>query len=249
MNRFTTRYGAPQHDPKPCSTPTCPNTASNLAGRCWRCANNLRRHAHCLQEVPLDTELAPLILRAERQRARHQRLDVEKLEAHYQAVVDGCRGKASPSYREHGKLTFNVTEREACAIVRDCAEGEGMTFTHCLDLMTALHLLRITRPYAFRSDDSGSSDDTFLAVMVEVFRRRSNVGRRWARSKPGATRQTTYRKEIARPVRLEAGRYLMAALGSAAKALATREARQADQDRETRSSYFNAVQAILDATA
>ena len=155
MNRFTTRYGAPQQNPKPCSTPTCRNTAANLAGRCWRCANNLRRHAHCLQEVPLDTELAPLIRRAETQRARHQHLDVDKLEAHYRAVVDSCRGKASPSYREHGKLTFNVTEREACAVVRDCAEGEGMTFVHCLDLMTAMHLLRIERPRAFRSDDFG----------------------------------------------------------------------------------------------
>jgi hypothetical protein len=38
--------------------------------------------------------------------------------------------------------------------VRDVAEAEGMTFTRCLDLMTALHLLQIERPQVFRSEDS-----------------------------------------------------------------------------------------------
>jgi hypothetical protein len=37
--------------------------------------------------------------------------------------------------------------------VRDVAEAEGTTFTRCLDLMTALHLLQIERPQVFRSED------------------------------------------------------------------------------------------------
>jgi hypothetical protein len=163
MNRFANRYGAPQRNPTQCSTPTCNRTAANLAGRCWKCSNNLRRHADPLQEVPLDTELARYIRRAETQRARHQHLDVAALEARYQTVVDACRGNAEPSFREHGKLTFNVHDREASALVRDFAEAEGMTFYRALDLMTALHLIRIERPHAFRSDDA------FKAVTVEVF--------------------------------------------------------------------------------
>jgi hypothetical protein len=238
MNRFQSRYGAPERNPRECSTPTCHNTAANLAGRCWKCANNLRRFADCLQEVPLDSELAPFIRRAEQQRGRYKHLDLEVLEAQYRAVVDSCRGRATPSFKEHGKLSFNVTDREACAWVRDIAEGEGMTFVRCLDLMTALHLARIERPRMFRSDDA------FLAVTIEVFRRAGNVGRRWGKVRAGDGLQASYRKEISKASRLACARYLNQALGAIAGALAAREAAREEQERDTRRSYYQAVQAI-----
>jgi hypothetical protein len=235
-NRFTSRYGSIHAHT--CTTEGCTREAKNLAQRCWICGNNLRRFAHPLQEAPLDTELAPYIRRAETQRARHQHLDVAALEARYQTVVDACRGNAEPSFREHDKLSFNIHDREASALVRDVAEGEGMTFTRALDLMTALHLLQIERPHAFRTDDS------FKAVMVETFRKAANVGLRWAPIRPGASRQQGYRKAISLPSRLATARYLDAALGAAGEALAKREAKRADQERATRSSYFAAVAAI-----
>src|ERR1700681_3034669 len=105
-NRFTARYGSIHA--RTCTTEGCTREAKNLAQRCWVCGNNLRRFAHPLQEAPLDSELAPFIRRAETQRARHQHLDVAALEARYQSVVDGCRGKAEPSFREQGKVSFYV---------------------------------------------------------------------------------------------------------------------------------------------
>jgi hypothetical protein len=106
-----------------------------------------------------------------------------------------------------------------------------------LDMRTVL--IRIERPHAFRSDDA------FKAVTVEVFRRSANVGRRFAPIRPGASRQQSYRKEVSLPTRLATARYLDSALGAASEALAKREASRADQERETRSSYFAAVDAII----
>jgi hypothetical protein len=237
MNRFAQRYGAtiPQ---RICSTPTCSNTAQNLAGRCYRCTNNLRRHGDCLQEMMLDSELAPYIRRAETQRARHQHLDVPALQRRWDDVVASCRGNATPSYREQGRLTFNVQEREACALVRDFAEAEGMAFERALDLMTALHLITIERPAAFRSEDA------FKAVTVETFRRAANVGRRWAPIRSGMNYQQSYRKEVARAVRLATYRYLNTGLGAASLALARREAAREEQAKATRADYWQAVNAI-----
>jgi hypothetical protein len=113
-----------------------------------------------------------------------------------------------------------------------------MTFTRALDLMTALHLFHIERPHAFRSDDA------FKAVTVEVFRRAANVGIKFAPLKPGATSQISYRKALSLPSRLATAGYLQLALGAAGEALAKREAKRADQERDTRSAYYEAVNAI-----
>jgi hypothetical protein len=198
----------------------------------------MRRFGHPQQAVPLDSTLDPFIRRAETQRASHKNLDVGALEARWRTVVDGCRGSAAPSFREKGKMSFNIHDREACALIRDISEGDGMSYVYCLDLMTALCLLRVERPRAFFSDEA------FLAVMLETFRKRANVGLRFAPLRPGANRQQSYRKALSLPTRLAAARYLMLALGGAAEALAKREAKRADQERITRSSYFAAVAAI-----
>jgi hypothetical protein len=229
-----------------CTTEGCSREAQErITGRCYVCGNNKRRFAHELQEAPLDSTLAPFIRAAETQRARHKNLDVEALEARWRTVVDTCRGSAEPSYREKGKrkLTFNVHDREGSALVRDIAEADGMTFTRALDLMTALHLFRIDRPNAFRSDDA------FKAVMVETFRKAANVGLRFAPLRPGASRQQGYRKALSLPSRLATAGYLELALGAAGEALAKREAKRADQERETQTSYYDAVRAIEGAAA
>ena len=59
----------------------------------------------------------------------------------------------------------------------------------------------------------------------------------------------SYRREMSKNSRLAAASLLNVGLGAAAQALAKRESARADQERATRSAYFNTVQAILDATA
>jgi hypothetical protein len=242
--RFTNRYGSVTA--RQCSTESCTREAKNLVGRCYICAENLARFAHPLQEAPLDSELAPLILRATRQRASHKSSNIAALEAHFNTVIDRCRGNAAPTYREHGKLTFNIHDREASALVRDISEGDGMDFLRCLDLLTALCLLRRTRPHAF-THAGRDGDDSFLAVVVETFRKRANIGLKFAPIRPGATRQQGYRKRLTLPTRLAAGRYLMLALGGAAEALAKKEAQQEENDRAERTSYWQAVRALESA--
>ena len=244
MNRFTTRYAGQERGQ--CTTPTCSGTTTRLSRLCHRCTNNKRRHADPLQEVPLDRELAPYIRRAETSEVATDIPTSQPLEAHFRTVVDQCRGQAEPSFREHGKLTFNVNDREACALVRDMVEADGMTFLRCLDLMTALHLLRIESRYTFRGGDGDERDlpDTFHAVVVEVFRRVSNVSRRWAPVRPGANRQASYRVEMRLPARLQCGKYLQLALGGAAVALAKLEAKRADQERADSTNYYHAVRAL-----
>jgi hypothetical protein len=242
-HRIFDRYGHnPNHSTRTCQTDGCSREAKEISHICWVCGNNKRRFGHPLQEAPLDSTLAPFIRRAETQRARHQHLDVAALEARYWTVVDGCRGSAEPSFREKGKLSFNVHDREGSALIRDIAEADGMTFTRTLDLMTALHLFRIERPHAFRSDDA------FKAVMVETFRKAANVGLMFAPLRPGANRQQGYRKALSLPSRLATAGYLQLALGAAGEALAKREAKRADQERATRSSCYDAVQAIEQAS-
>jgi hypothetical protein len=192
--RLFDRYGhQPNRSTRSCSTPGCSGEAKEISGKCWRCGNQMRRYGHPLQDCPLDSTLAPFIRRSETQRARHKNLDVAALEARWQTVVDTCRGSVEPSFREKGKLTFNVHDREGSALVRDIAEADGMTFLRALDLMTALHLFRLDRPHAFRSDDA------FRAVMVETFRKAANVGLRFARFAPAqAARLATARRCLCR---------------------------------------------------
>ena len=69
-----------------------------------------------------------------------------------------------------------------------------MTFTRALDLMTALHLMQIERPHAFRSEDA------FKAITVEVFRRAAKVGVLFAPLRPGVTgNRATARLSISIP--------------------------------------------------
>jgi hypothetical protein len=240
--RFTNRYDSLSR--RLCITEGCSREVQErISGRCYICGNNHRRFAHPLQEAPLDSTLAPYIRRAETQRARHQHLDVSALEARYWTVVDGCRGNVEPSFREKGKLTFNVHDREGSALIRDIAEAEGMTFTRALDLMTALHLFRIDRPNAFRSDDA------FKAVMVETFRKAANVGLRFAPLRPGASRQQGYRKSLNLPSRLATAGYLELALGSAAQALAKRESKREAEAKAVQADYWASVRAIESAPA
>jgi hypothetical protein len=237
--RLFDRYGhQPNRSTRTCATSGCSREAKEISGRCYACGNRIRRFADPQQEAPLDTTLAPFIRRAETQRARHKNLDVAALEARWLTVVDGCRGNVAPSFREKGKLSFNVHDREGSALVRDIAEADGMTFTRALDLMTALHLFQIERPHAFRSEDA------FNAVTVEVFRKAANVGLMFAPLRPGANRQQGYRKALSLPSRLATAGYLQLALGAAGEALAKREAKRADQERDTRSAYYEAVNAI-----
>jgi Pyruvate/2-oxoacid:ferredoxin oxidoreductase gamma subunit len=131
-----------------------------------------------------------------------------------------------------------VHDREASTAVRDISEGDGMTFIRCLDLLTALHLMEIERPHAFRSEDS------FKAVVVEVFRKAANVGLKFAPLRPGATRQQGYRRAMTLPTRLATAGYLNMALGGAASALAKLEAKRADEAKAARSDYWSAVAAL-----
>jgi hypothetical protein len=237
--RLYDRYGhQPNHSTRTCSTPGCSREAKEISGRCWICGNQMRRYGHPLQECPLDSALAPYIRRAETQRARHRHLDVEALEARWCTVVDGCRGRSEPSFREKGKLTFNIHDRTACILIRDIAEAEGMTFTRALDLMTSLHLLRIERPHAFRSEDA------FKAVTVEVFRKAAKVGVLFAPLRPGMTRQQSYRKALNLQSRLATAGYLMLALSGAGEALAKLETKRADHERTTRTNYYAAVDTL-----
>jgi hypothetical protein len=235
--RFTNRYDSLSR--RLCITEGCSREVQErISGRCYICGNNHRRFAHPLQECPLDSTLAPFIRRAETQRARHKNLDVAALEARWWTVVDGCRGQSEPSFREKGKLSFNIYDRTACCLIRDIAEADGMTFVRALDLMTALHLFQIERPHAFRSEDA------FKAVTVEVFRKAANVGLMFAPLRPGMTRQQGYRKALNLQSRLATAGHLELALGAAGAALAKREAKRADQERATRSAYYEAVNAI-----
>jgi hypothetical protein len=236
MPRLYDRYGSiTTHQ---CSTQGCTRTAKSISRRCWVCDNNQRRFAHPLQQPPHDGELAPFVRRAETQRASHKAPNIAALEAHFHAVVSRCRGQASPSYRENGRLTFNVHDREASAAVRDISEGGGMTFIRCLDLLTALHLMEIERPHAFRSEDA------FKAVVVEVFRKAANVGLKFAPLRPGATRQQGYRRAMTLPTRMATAGYLNMALGGAASALAKLEAKRADSERSTRADYWQTIRAL-----
>ena len=239
MNRFTTRYGHPRGQ---CRTDGCSRSTSRMNGLCDRCSNNLRRFGHALQELPDTYALDAAIRRMEQQRGRLKGLDLEALEARWVTLVDDCRGRATPSFKAHKRLSYSKWDAEASATIRDLAES--LTFTRALDLLGALHLIRIERPTTFRSDGSGSSDEAFACCVVELMRRAGNVGRRFARVLPGETRQHSYRKELSRNTRLAAARYLNVGLGAAAVALAKREAAREEAARATRANYWDAVAAI-----
>jgi hypothetical protein len=241
-SRFTARYGSPTS--RTCSTDGCARQAKNLAGRCDRCINRLRRFGHVLQELPDIYTLDPAIRRMEQARGRLKGLDLMALEARWIELVADCRGRATPTYKATMRLSHNQWETEASALIRDL--GEAVTFTRALDLLGAAFLIQIERPQSFRSEEA------FQCCVVELFRRAAggHVGRRVAamREENGTIRRS-YRKEVARQTRLAAFRYLNVGLGAAAAALAKREAAREEQARETRAHYYDAVRAIEAAVA
>ena len=81
--------------------------------------------------------------------------------------------------------------------------------------------------------------------MVELLRRTSRVSCQVvAMNNANGTIARSYRRELGKNSRLACAKMLMVALGSAAQALAKRKSKRADQERETRSSYYAVVNSI-----
>ena len=233
--RFSNRYPRGQ-----CVTTGCARTTSRINGLCDRCTNNLRRHGEAQQTLPDTYALDTAIRRMEEARGRVKALDLAALERRWTEMADDCRGRATPSFKTHKRLSYSKSDAEASGLIRDLAEV--MSFTRALDLLGAIHLLNIERPTTFRSEDA------VACVAVELFRRAANVGRKFARILPGETHQHSYRQEVSKQTRLATFRYLNVGLGAAALALAKREAKREEDARATRASYWQAVQSIAEAT-
>jgi hypothetical protein len=236
--RFSNRYGARPRGQ--CVTAGCARATSRINGLCDRCTNNLRRHGEAQQTLPDTYALDDAVRRMEEARGRLKLLDLKALEARWTSLVDDCRGRAKPSFKVQKRLSYSKSDAEASALIRDVAEV--MSFTRALDLLGAIRLLNIERPTTFRSEDA------VACVAVELFRRAANVGRKFARILPGETRQHSYRKDVSKQTRLAAFRYINVGLGAAAEALAKREARRAEDAKAVRAEYWQAVQAIAEAT-
>jgi hypothetical protein len=162
-------------------------------------------------------------------------------------LVDDCRGRATPTFKDKHVLTYNGWEREASALLRDI--GEQITFTRALDLLGAIHLLNLERPAFFKSDSSGSNEDALACCTIELLRRTSRVGCAVvAMNAHNGTIAKSYRRELSRNSRLAAARMLNVGLGGAAMALAKREAKRAEEELSVRQSYWATVRALEQAT-
>jgi hypothetical protein len=232
-SRFHTRYSSAPG--RTYSTVGCTRATTDLSQRCYRCQHNHKRFGHALQTLPTTRELDKRIRAAEEARGRLKLLDLNALEARWTTLVDDCRARATPSYKDRGTLSYSGWEREASQLIRDCAEQT--TFLRVLDLLTAVHLLNL--------EGYWRSEEAMGCSMVELLRRTSRVDCKvMAMSAANGTISRSYRRELSRNSRLAAARRLNVGLGGAAEALAGREAKRADQERVTRSSYFAAVAAI-----
>jgi hypothetical protein len=238
-NRFQARYSGQTYT-RQCSTSGCSGTTKAMSGRCHTCSARLRRLGHPLQTLPTTPDLDKFIRRMEEARGRLKLLDLEALEARWTVLVDDCRAKATPSYKDHQILSYTGWEREAAQLIRDISEA--IPFTRGLDLLGAIHLMQIERPGFFKSDEA------FSCSTVELLRRTSRVSCQVvAMNNANGTIARSYRREMGKDSRLACAKMLMVALGSAAQALAKRESKRAGQERETRASYFDAVRAIEQA--
>jgi hypothetical protein len=240
-NRYAQRYGSAPA--RTCSTPTCnrdvPPTA--ITSRCSRCRHNHSRLGHELQTLPSTPELDKRIRAGEEERGSLKYLDLAALETRWTLLVDETRAKCTSSYKDKGTLSYNGHEREASQLIRDCADQ--ITWLRAFDLITAVHLLHL--------EGYWRSEGAMACSLVELLRRTSRVGCRVvAMNNSNGTIERSYRRELSRPSRLAAARMLMVALGGACSAIALRKHKRADQERETRASYYDAVRAIeADATA
>jgi hypothetical protein len=240
MPRLYDRYGHTQPT-RQCSTEGCSGTASNLSGRCHTCSGHLRRFGHPLQTLPTTAELDKFIRRMEEARGRLKNLDIEALSARWTTLVDDCRAMATPSYKDKGTLSYNGHTREAAQLIRDISEA--IPFTRALDLLGAIHLLQIER-HTFKSDEA------FSCSTVELLRRTSRVGCKVvAMNNTNGTITRSYRREMGKDSRLACAKMLMVALGSAAQALAKREAARAGEAKAVQADYWATVHAIESAAA
>jgi hypothetical protein len=233
--RFAQRYSG-QTYARQCSTPACSGTTKAMSGRCHTCSARLRRLGHPLQTLPTTPDLDKFIRRMEEARGRLKLLDLEALEARWTVLVDDCRAKATPSYKDHHILSYTGWEREAAQLIRDISEA--IPFTRALDLLGAIYLMQIERR-TFKSDEA------FSCSTVELLRRTSRVSCQVvAMNNTNGTIARSYRRELSKDSRLACAKMLMVALGSAAQALAKRESKRADQELETRASYYAVVNSI-----
>jgi hypothetical protein len=240
LSRFQARYSGQTYT-RTCSTAACSGTTKAMSGRCHTCAARLRRFGHELQTLPSTAELDKFIRRMEEARGRLKTLDLEALEARWAALVSDCRAKATPAYKDHHILSYTGWDREASQLIRDVSEA--ISFTRALDLLRAIHLMTIERPGFFKSEES------MACCTVELLRRTSRVSCQVvAMNNANGTIARSYRREMGKDSRLACAKMLNVGLGAAAQALAKREAKRADQERETRASYYDAVRSI-EATA
>jgi hypothetical protein len=237
--RFAQRYG--HQSARTCSTSGCSGTTKTLSGRCHTCAARLRRFGHELQTLPTTAELDKFIRRMEEARGRLKALDLKALEARWTVLVDDCRAKASPSFKDRGTMSYNGHEREAAQLIRDISEV--IPFTRALDLLGAIHLMQIEWP-TFKSDEA------FSCSTVELMRRTSRVGCKVvAMSNSNGTITRSYRREMGKESRLACAKMLQVSLGAAAQALSKREAARAGEVKAVQADYWASVRAIESAAA
>ncbi len=225
---FTARYSGQTYT-RTCSTEGCSNTTATMSGRCGKCVARLRRFGHPLQTLPTSYDLDTAVRRMETQRASLKLLDIATLERRWQEMVTECRGQAEPSYRTSGRFTHNKWDTNASRLIRDI--GNRLSFTRAFDLLGALHLVAIERPGFFKSDEA------FACCVVEVLRRASDIGRfvTEMRESSGTIRRS-FRKEVPRDARLATAKLLHLGKGTAAEALAKREAARPDEAKAVRST-------------
>jgi hypothetical protein len=147
-----------------------------------------------------------------------------------------ARAKATPSYKDKGTLSYTGWEREAAQLIRDVSDV--IPFTRALDLLGAIHLMQIER-HTFKTEES------MACCTVELLRRTSRVSCKVvAMNNTNGTIARSYRREMGKESRLACAKMLTVALGSAAQALAKREAARAGEVKAVRADYWATVAAI-----
>jgi hypothetical protein len=233
MPRFTDRYG--HQSARTCSTEGCSGTSKTINGKCHTCIARLRRFGDCRQTLPTTAELDRSIRAAEEERGALKNLDIGALEARWTTLVNDCRAKATPSFKDKGTLSYSSYEREAAQLLRDISEA--ITFTRVLDLLTAVHLLHL--------EGRWRSDEAMACSMVELLRRTSRVSCQvTAQNNHNGAIKCSWRRELGKNSRLAAARMLTVALGGACAALALRKSKRADQERAARTAYYDVVRSL-----
>jgi hypothetical protein len=240
-SRFQDRYSGQTYT-RQCSSPGCSNTTRTMGGRCHTCSARLRRFGAVDQVLPTTAELDKFIRRMEEARGRLKALDLTALEARWTVLVDDCRAKATPAYKDKRVISYNGWEREAAQLIRDVSEA--ISFTRALDLLGAIHLMTIERPGFFKSEEA------LACSTVELMRRTSRVGCKVvAMSNHNGTITRSYRREMGKDSRLACAKMLTVALGAAAQALAKREVARAGEVKAVQADYWATVHAIEAAAA